>query len=265
LTDYLMENQQEALRLDMKTDFNSLHRQAVWAGLKQGMSVADIGCGSGITSSFLKEIVGPTGKVTGIDASEERIAHARQKYEVPGLTFCRRDARESLDDVGQFDFIWMRFFLEYHRTKSFDIVRSASRLLKPGGILCLIDLDYNSLSHFGLSEKLEKTLHEVMNSLELNSDFDPFVGRKLYSYLYDMGYQEIDVDVAAHHLIFGPLKEVDAFNWMKKAEVAAERSGHLFADYAGGLQGFLEEFRAFFSDPRRFTYTPIISCRGRKP
>ncbi|PLX45352.1 MAG: methyltransferase type 11, partial [Desulfobacteraceae bacterium] len=25
-----------------------------------------------------------------------------------------------------------------------------------------------------------------------------------------------------------------------------------------------EEFTQFFSDPRRFTYTPLISCKGRK-
>jgi ubiquinone/menaquinone biosynthesis C-methylase UbiE len=260
-----MENEEEAVRLEMKTDFASLHRQALWAGLQNGMTVADIGCGSGKTSFYLKNIVGPKGNVLGIDASEERIAHARLNYKVPGLNFCCRDVLESLDEVGEFDFIWIRFLLEYHRTKSFDIVRDTSRLLKPGGILCLIDLDYNCLSHFGLSKRLEKAVHEIIGSLEQYGDFDPFAGRKLYSYLYDMGFQDIDVNVAPHHLIFGELNDVDAFNWTKKVEIAAARSGYPFSEYEGGFQEFLEEFRSCFFNPRRFTYTPVISCRGRKP
>ncbi len=50
-------------------------------------SVLDIGCGSGITSSFLKRIVGKTGNVTGIDGSKDRINYARNTYGEDGLEF----------------------------------------------------------------------------------------------------------------------------------------------------------------------------------
>ena len=70
---YLMENEDECIRMDIKTDFTRLEYQAKWAGLKSGMSVADIGCGSGITSSYLKQIVGNKGRVTGFDSSIDRI------------------------------------------------------------------------------------------------------------------------------------------------------------------------------------------------
>jgi len=39
------------------------------AGLKAGMKVADFGCGVGMVSKMMAEIVGPTGKLVGIDAS----------------------------------------------------------------------------------------------------------------------------------------------------------------------------------------------------
>ncbi|MBW2100511.1 MAG: methyltransferase type 11, partial [Deltaproteobacteria bacterium] len=42
-------------------------------------------------------------------------------------------------------------------------------------------------------------------------------------------------------------------------------SGHRFDEYEGGYEEFFEEFKRFFADPRRFTYTPVISCRGCKP
>ncbi len=262
---YLMENQDEALRLTVKTDKSALIRQAVWAGIRPGMRVADIGCGAGVTSSYLYDLVWPGGSVTGVDASQERTEHARENYKKEGLDFVRHDFHRDLKGLGVFDFIWVRFVLEYNRSESFGIVRNLAEILKPGGILCLIDLDYNCLSHFGLSQRLEKNVQGVIKTLEEKADFDPYVGRKLYSFLYDLGFEDIDVQIKPHHLFFGHVSEKDRFNWMKKLEVAARNSGWAFEDYEDGFDGFHQEFETFFADPRRFTYTPMISCRGCRP
>jgi len=260
-----MENDDEALRLDIKTDSSIVKKQALWAGIQPEMRVADICCGSGKTTFTLHKLVQPGGVAVGVDFSEKRIAYAREHYSVAGIEFICKDIRKSMDELGMFDFIWVRFLLEYYRSSSFDIVRNISRIVKPRGILCLMDLDYNSLNHFGLSEKLERTLFAIIKKLEEHANFDPYAGRKLYSHLYKLGYQDIDIDVAAHHLIFGELKESDAFNWMKKIEVVSQRINYLFEEYKGGYREFVDEFKRFFSNPERFTYTPIISCRGRKP
>ncbi len=262
--EYIMEHAEEALRLDLKTDRESVHKQALWAGLQPGMRVADIGCGSGKTTSLLHELLQPSGSIVGVDASETRIAHAAKNHGGAGVEFVCRDIYEPINDLGQFDFIWVRFVLEYHRSKSTEIVKKLSELLKPGGILCLIDLDYNCLSHFGLSQRLENTIGRIMALLEKDFDFDPYIGRKLYSFLYDIGLEDIAVQITTHHLIYGSLNEIDAYNWTKKVEVAAQRSGYAFDEYSGGYGEFQEEFERFFSDPRRFTYTPLVCCRGRK-
>lgn len=260
-----MESDEEALRLDLKTDDKVVEKQALWAGIKPGMRVADIGCGSGITTFYLNKLVQPNGEAIGVDISEQRTRHAQKHYSSTGIEFTFKNFYEPLDNLGMFDFIWVRFVLEYHRSKSFDIVKNLSNILKPGGILCLIDLDYNCLTHYGLSQKLEKTVFEILSTLEKKFDFDPYTGRKLYSYLYDLGYRNIDVDLSPHHLIFGKLKQTDAFNWNKKVEVAVKNSGYQFEEYEGGYEEFFKEFKHFFADPRRFTYTPVISCRGCKP
>ena len=39
---YLMENESETYRLDIKTDENIVKEQALWAGIKPGMRVADL-------------------------------------------------------------------------------------------------------------------------------------------------------------------------------------------------------------------------------
>ncbi len=45
-----MERDEETFRLDMKTDAKIIENQALWAGIKPGMRVADLGFGSGKTS-----------------------------------------------------------------------------------------------------------------------------------------------------------------------------------------------------------------------
>jgi len=262
---YLMESDDEALRLDLKTYRNEVETQAGWAGIKPGMRVADLGCGSGKTSYLLNKLNKPGGQTMGIDFAEQRVGYAKTHYKAHGLEFLKKDIREPIDDIGMFDFIWIRFVLEYYRSQSFDILSNVFKIIKPGGIICLIDLDHNCLNHFGMSPRLEKATHGIMQALEINADFDPYVGRKLYAYLYDLGCQAINVRLDPHHLIYGELKEVEAFNWMKKVEIAGKKAGYHFEGYKDGYEEFFVEFKRFFSNPRRFTYTPVICCSGIKP
>jgi ubiquinone/menaquinone biosynthesis C-methylase UbiE len=262
---YLMENEAESIRLDMKTDGTTVEKQALWAGIKSGMRVGDFGFGSGKTTYYLHHTIEPDGEILGIDISEDRVEYANQHYKKKGIRFFQGDIREPLNDLGKFDFIWVRFVLEYYKSESFEIVKNITNVLNPGGILNLIDLDHNCLCHFGMPERLEKTLFNLMGFLEEQANFDPYAGRKLYSFLYDLGYEDIDVHMTPHHLIFGKLNDIDEFNWSKKAQVAVKHLGYKFEQYEQGYEEFYDEFKRFFDDPRRFTYTPLILCRGRKP
>ena len=262
---YLMESDEESVRLDLKTAADAVEKQALWAGIEPGMRVADLGCGAGKTTFVLNQLVGPSGSVVGIDMSQQRLDYAESHYRHAGIEYICKDIRKPLNDLGMFDFVWLRFVLEYYRLESFEIVENISKILKPGGIICLIDLDSNCLRHYGLSKRLEKYLIKIMDTMENKFNFDPYAGIKLYAYLYDLDYQDIEVNVTPHHLIYGELKETDHYNWSKKVEMAAKTSGCRFEDYQDGYEGFFKEFTDFFSDMRRFTYTPLITCRGRKP
>lgn len=263
---YLMESDEEAFRLDVKTDIAAVQKQARWCGVMPGLRVMDLGCGPGKTTAILHGMVAPAGSVVGVDASAERIAHANREYgNKPGIEFVCRDLTGPLEGMGQFDVIWIRFVLEYFRKESPQIVRNLKMLLKPGGYLCLIDLDYNCLSHYEMPEPMISLLPKLMAHLDAEFNFDTYAGRKLYSYLYDQHYENIQVELMAHHLIYGHARPADIFNWLKKVEVGIGKMKDLFHSYPGGAPAFLEDFKKFFLDPRRFTYTPLILCKGMRP
>lgn len=261
-TPYLMENDDEVRRLEMKTDAFVVEAQARRAGLVPGMRVADMFCGAGLTTAVLSRLTTP-GETIGVDGSPERIEHAECKYAGPATRFVCRDIRQDLSDLGPFDFVWIRFALEYFLAEAFSIVENITKVIKPGGILCLIDLDHNGVNHYGIPPRLDRAIAASMRQLEEQANFDPFAGRKLYSHLYRLGYRDIQAEAGAHHLIYGPLREADSFNWIKKIEVVSRKVRLDLPGY-GSPEEFLEDFKLYFSDPGRFTYTPVIACWGKK-
>ena len=263
--DYFMESDDESLRLDLKTDPEAVEDQARWAGVAPGMRVLDLGCGAGKTTHILHRLAQPGGQAFGIDYSPRRIAYARENYSASGITYVQSDVCAPLADLGRIDLVWTRFLLEYFADKAFAIAKNAYQILEPGGTLCLIDLDQNCLGHFGACGRLEGTMQNMVLAIQKQHGFDPFVGRKLYAYLYDLGCVDIEVRMSAHHLIYGELSENDRFNWLSKAEVAREVPELFADDYPGGYDEFHRELRAYLDDPRRFIYTPIIMCKGKKP
>jgi ubiquinone/menaquinone biosynthesis C-methylase UbiE len=261
-----MESSEETLRLEIKTAPESVRQQALWCGVRSGMRILDVGCGPGKATSILHEIAQPKGSAVGIDISQERISHAKKNYgRQPGIEFKVCNLKKPLEGIGQFDLIWVRFVLEYFRKESFDIVHNLSQVLKPGGHLCLLDLDYNCLSHHEMPPMMQNFLTKLIVRAEEEANFDAYAGRKLYSYLFDHGFINIQVDLRAHHLFYGSISDTDLFNWLKKLEIAEKRFKDLSSEYPGGFKAFNNDFKAFLVNPRRFTYTPLILCKGMKP
>ena len=266
-SDYFMESEDEAIRLDVKTDPDAVRRQAAWCGVQPGMRILDAGCGAGITTAILGEMAQPGGTVLGLDYSQERVHYAGKHYgHKKGIAFDLHDLRNPLDRFGKFDLIWIRFVLEYHRNGAVQIVKNLIDCLNPGGCLCLLDLDYNCLTHYELPPPTMAALHKIMNAVDEQYNFDTFIGRKLYSFLYDAGLTNISAELMAHNLFYGKIKDGDKYNLTKKIEIAGKTmNGLIESSYPGGYPQLYEDFIRYLDDPRRFTYTPLLLCKGNKP
>ena len=120
-------------------------RVLLQAGLKPGMRVADLGCGVGMVTTLMAEIVGPTGHVVGVDFSGAQITQARELLS-PGfsnVSFVEASATDTGLPHESFDLVYCRFLL-IHLTEPEKALREMRNLLKPGGILVCEDGDLTS-------------------------------------------------------------------------------------------------------------------------
>lgn len=119
-------------RLDlMLEDFGSAAIAAAKA--QPGEQVLDIGCGSGTTSFTLAQQVGPSGRVLGVDISEQLVEIARAAIpDGTPIAFRCADAATAALPHGQFDLLFSRFGVMFFDdpVAAFAHMRSA---LKPGG------------------------------------------------------------------------------------------------------------------------------------
>ena len=116
------------------------------AGLKPGMRVADFGCGVGVVSRMLAEIVGPSGTVVGIDVDKAQLEEAARWCAQAGLqnwSFTAASAENTSLPRNSFDLVYCRFLL-LHLTDPVSCLREMRDVLKPGGILVVEDGDLRS-------------------------------------------------------------------------------------------------------------------------
>lgn len=107
-------------------------------------STLEIGCGTGRILAAL-ECRLPSANLWGIDVAEEQIrdAHTRLKSvnleSKDLLTFVEG---VSVQMIGKFDLVFAHSVTQYFPSKDyfFDVLREATKLLRSGGVLCLIDV-----------------------------------------------------------------------------------------------------------------------------
>ena len=121
----------------------STHRLCRRAGIIDGMRVLEIGSGAGDVALTLAELVGPTGKVVGVDVNADILDTARQRAIDAGrqnVEFIADDAR-TLTFPEKFDAIVGRFVLMYMADPG-EAFATFMTHLKPGGIAAFQEPEY---------------------------------------------------------------------------------------------------------------------------
>ena len=99
-----------------------------------GDAILDLGCGTGELSAYLAELVGPEGKVVGVDPDRERILLAQQCYgEVKNLSFVEGSA-SNFPGIGSqsYDIIFSNQVIHWIPVKQ-EVFKNMFDSLKSGG------------------------------------------------------------------------------------------------------------------------------------
>jgi len=111
----------------------------------EGERVLEIGFGTGHCLKRIVELVGPAGKVYGIDISPEMLEKTRRRLEKAGLAnraelYCG-DATSLPFDESTFHAVFLSFTLEVFDTPEVPMVLAQiKKVLKPGGRLGIVDM-----------------------------------------------------------------------------------------------------------------------------
>jgi arsenite methyltransferase len=150
--------------------FESGKRLVERLGLKEGVRVLDVGCGTGRLAHWIAERVGTTGVVAGIDPLEERIAIARSRGDVVRFEVGQAEDLGAFDDAS-FDIVSMSSVLHWIDDKA-KALAEVRRVLRPGGRVGVTTIPHE-LAKAG-------TLGLVLGSLLAR---EPYAGRVDFSAL----------------------------------------------------------------------------------
>jgi ubiquinone/menaquinone biosynthesis C-methylase UbiE len=178
--------------LDARTSIDDERRvKQVIIGLLQaqdGVSVLDVGSGTGDDARELAALVAPGGRVVGVDRSSEMVAEARRRTDGSGLPieFVAGDAQALDFPDASFDRCRAERVL-IHLPDPAAAVREMARVTRPDGLVVVSDLDGETIFLNSSNRQLTRDLVRG-----LTDDFaSGWVGRRLQRYFIEAGLVDV--------------------------------------------------------------------------
>ena len=149
--------------------------------VREGMKIADFGCGAGYFTIILAEKIGPQGRIYALDIQESALDNVRAKARTKNLENIET-IRTNLEVVGSSSLIDQSQDLVlfanilFQSNKDANIIKEGVRVLKTGGELIIIDWKKGA-DGFGPPDDLRQDLEDtkqlaVKNGLKLSREFD---------------------------------------------------------------------------------------------
>lgn len=203
----------DRLRVLAKATWPGSHQWLRSQGLGVGVSVLDLGCGGGEITFAIASEVGPQARVVGVDSDPEAIQMAQSDPRTkayPNLAWVCGDAG-SARDLGQFDFVYLRFLLS-HLAEPGDLLNQVRRCLKPSGRIVIEDVDFEGHFSFPRSWAFDRYVELYIEAARARGA-DPCIGPKLAALLQQSGYQKIAVSLSQPVFTVGEGKQMAELTW----------------------------------------------------
>ncbi len=202
--------------------------------LREGMSVLDSGCGAGLETVRLARLVAPSGKVTGLDASQAFLAEARKRaggLRLP-IEYRQGDAQRLPFADRSFDVARAERLLLYLQEPATALAELA-RVTRKKGSVYVIEPDFETVTiNVGNRALVRKVLNFDCDKDTRNG----WIGRELPGMFAAAGL--VDVEVQTGVVVFEPV----AFSpYFLEIGAAAHEGGAITADELARWQGEIRD------------------------
>jgi ubiquinone/menaquinone biosynthesis C-methylase UbiE len=126
-------------------------------GVKEGMDILDLGCGTGVLFDMLRRKVGPNGSVTGVDFSWQMVLKAHRNFPFSNVNVVDADVIALPFADSSFD-MGVAFAAFPHFSNKQQAANEIHRGLKPGARLYII--------HLNSSKELSEMHHRIGGVVE---------------------------------------------------------------------------------------------------
>jgi SAM-dependent methyltransferase len=190
-----------------------------FAALKAGQIVVDLGSGGGVDCFLASKIVGPTGKVIGVDMTPEMVSKARKNAQSGGYQSVefRLGEIENLP-VGDntVDAVISNCVINLSPSK-LRVYKEAHRVLKPGGRLAVADM----VALRPLPDHLKNDLAAYTGCLAGAELID-----QLKAWLHEAGFENVEIRVRqrSREFIQADAIQGELDNYVASADVTAFKS-----------------------------------------
>ena len=171
-----------------KRSYESMHVQA-------GQKVLDVGCGTGIDTIALAQLVGETGRVFGVDYDSAMINEANDRAKQAGVALWVEhkltDAEALPFSSDEFDSCRSERVFQ-HLLHPDHILSEMSRVVTPSGWVVVIDTDWGTLSTDTSETDIERRLTRVIAEHTHNNGY---AGRQLYRLFKQQGLVDISIEL----------------------------------------------------------------------
>ena len=226
--------------------------------LAPGDRVLDVGCGAGDDARALAELVGPTGRVTGVDVSEAMVDQARARSVGRALPvefrvgdICHLGLPDAAFDAARADRVF------HHLDDPGRALDELVRVVRPGGRVVVSDPDFDT---YVVDHPDQELTRRFLTVLAAGVARNAGVGRHLYALVVDRGL--VDITVAPIHVVLTDLAVAQDVMWIGPTLERAQAAGAISPDAAGA---WLADLEAASRAGRFFAAAFGFAVGGRKP